>query len=368
MPRIKSHIDKQSRIARECANHINPFEHLLTTNKNNQDSYQVAKILSYNHYRKVLTNICVFADSVKIEHEFSSPNVHLSTAKFNRAAMEHLMKAPLSDAIINPIPEPVDVSSYEQMKPLYDWLAQNITLDETDLKFLRGTVTSDGRLDLCKQVIGPQGIKPLLDAMKDSKQVDRLLLGNNIIGDGGGKVIADFIRSGKSPLTVWYIAGNHLTVDGITPICEALKHDSQVNALWLKRNPLKPAGMRPIADLFKYNRTIEVLDLLNCGLLDEGVKILFDSLEENNPLKHVYLSANGITSVGLQSIAEFYRRVESNLETLFLGCNRIENRGAEIIGDILKHDKKLVRLNVASSRIGSEGIYELISVSKINRL
>ncbi len=34
-----------------------------------------------------------------------------------------------------------------------------------------------GRLDLCKQVVGPQGIQPLLNAMKESSVVNRLLLG-----------------------------------------------------------------------------------------------------------------------------------------------------------------------------------------------
>ncbi len=99
--------------------------------------------------------------------------------------METLMKAPFSDAILNPIPEPIDTSSFDQMQPLYDWLASKneiLSSLEQDLKFLKGTVTSDGRLDLCKQAIGPHGIQPLLDSMSNSKKVNRLLLGNNIIG------------------------------------------------------------------------------------------------------------------------------------------------------------------------------------------
>jgi hypothetical protein len=51
------------------------------------------------------------------------------------------------------------------------------------------------------------------------------LLGNNLIGDEGARVIADYIRSGCSRITVWYIAGNRLTSTGIEPIAEALKND-----------------------------------------------------------------------------------------------------------------------------------------------
>jgi len=89
------------------------------------------------------------------------------------------------------------------MQPLYDWLSARAEKEGTlDLRFLKGVVTSDGRLDLCKQVIGPMGIGPLLEAMGNTKHVDRLLLGNNIIGDGGGQVIADFMKSGRSTIKV----------------------------------------------------------------------------------------------------------------------------------------------------------------------
>lgn len=118
------------------------------------------------------------------------------------------------------------------MQPLYDWLKTKQAFDDSDLRFLKGVVTSDGRLDLCKQVIGPQGIVPLLDSLKERKEIDKILLGNNIIGDNAGQVIADFIKSGKSPIKVWYIAGNSLTSKGIKPIAEALSSDTFVTGLW----------------------------------------------------------------------------------------------------------------------------------------
>jgi hypothetical protein len=45
-------------------------------------------------------------------------------------------------------------------------------------------------------------------------------------------LIADFIKSGKSTIKIWYIAGNQLTNVGIEPITEALTHDNFVTALW----------------------------------------------------------------------------------------------------------------------------------------
>ncbi len=118
--------------------------------------------------------------------------------------------------------------------------------------------------------------------------------------------------------------------------------------------------MVPIGKLLRHNATIQVLDLLNCGLLDTGCQILFDALKESNhSLRHLYLSANGITPVGLQSVREFYSSGRSQLETLFLGCNRIGDEGAKLIAECLEHDKSLLTLNLPSSRIGSEGMKHL---------
>lgn len=366
LPRIKSAVDKRCRLGRECAEILNPYKQLES---GDSDKYERRKIFSYNHYRKVLSVINHYESLLQTKLENSNPRKYFNLAKHDKKVMEYLMQAPLSDAILNPVPEPVDVSSYEQMKPLYEWLEKNKleeVFDQEDLKFLRGTITTDGRLDLCKQVIGPQGIKPLLDSLSENKHINRLLLGNNVVGDEAGKQIAAFIKSGKSPLTIWYIAGNNLTVKGITPICEALLEDNQVNALWLKRNPLKAAGMVPIGKLIEFNKNIQVLDLLNCGLLDEGVKILFESLEKNNTLKHLYLSANGVTSVGLERIKDYYKKGLSSLETLFLGANRIGNQGAKIVSEILELDTKLVRLNLGSSRIGAEGMKYLSEPLKVH--
>ena len=354
MPRVKSHIDTSSRIGRECAHRLNPYKNISA--ETNPNEYKKAKILSYNHYRKVLTSLTQHDKSLNDE---VNSRQSLFLARRDKTVMEHLMSAPLSDAILNPVPEPVDISSREQMQPLYEWLDKNTAFTEQDLKFLRGTVTTDGRLDLCKQVIGPQGVAPLLDSMRGNTHIERLLLGNNVIGDSGGPLIAEFIRSGQSPLNVWYIAGNNFSATGVKPICEALHNDSQVRALWLKRNPLKSEAMIHMGELMRVNTRIEVLDLLNCGLLDEGVRLLFESLAHNTTLKHLYLSANGISPTGLAHIASYLSTGKSSLETLFLGGNRIGDEGARILSQGLTHDKKLVRLNLTSSRIGAQGMKHL---------
>lgn len=70
--------------------------------------------------------------------------------------------------------------SIEELQPLMDHLMSDKPgpgEDNQSIVFSRGAIMTGGRLDLCKQVVGPQGIQPLLNAMKCSSVVNRLLLG-----------------------------------------------------------------------------------------------------------------------------------------------------------------------------------------------
>jgi len=60
------------------------------------------------------------------------------------------------------------------LEPLFEFLKSRAAVDN-QTAFKRGTITTDGRLDLCKQVVGSTGIKPLLDAMEGNEAVKVLL-------------------------------------------------------------------------------------------------------------------------------------------------------------------------------------------------
>ena len=90
-----------------------------------------------------------------------------------------LFSTPLSNAVLNPEPEPVDIATSEEMEPLHHFLrcfaasanAPTPSHDSTlhtlpgNLSFPRGTLCTDKRLDLCKQVIGPSGVDPLMTSL-----------------------------------------------------------------------------------------------------------------------------------------------------------------------------------------------------------
>jgi uncharacterized protein (DUF924 family)/Ran GTPase-activating protein (RanGAP) involved in mRNA processing and transport/predicted esterase len=264
---------------------------------------------------------------------------------------------PISAQVSEPLPEPVVPCTLADLDPLLAHLRANAAV-EVQTAFSKGTLTTDGRLDLCKQVVGPEGIGPLLGAMMRTDRVKRLLLGNNIVGDGGAEAIAGFIRGRRdSPLECWYIAGNRIGPAGIARVCDALAHDTRVTSLWLKRNPLKPAGTVHLAAMLRTNRAIEVLDVVNCGLLDEGVAVLLGALRgpgANKTLRHLYLGTNGVTARSAALLADFVAN-DCALESLYLSCNRLGDGGVAELARGLAANTTLRRLSLASNRVGPAG-------------
>jgi hypothetical protein len=82
------------------------------------------------------------------------------------------------------------------------------------VEFPRGIFYSDGRMDLCKQVVGPGSISPLMDCLRHNSHIRHFLLGNNVIGHVGARAVSDFIAH-NSKVVTWYLAGNCIDAEGV---------------------------------------------------------------------------------------------------------------------------------------------------------
>lgn len=86
----------------------------------------------------------------------------------------------------------------EDLAPLIAWLRTGRT-PERRLDFPAGTALPDGRLDLCKQAVGPLGVQRIVDALPDSAPAARpavrhVLLGTAGLGDEGAGAVAEALE------------------------------------------------------------------------------------------------------------------------------------------------------------------------------
>ena len=365
LPTLNGAEDKKTHLAHKLARFLFPTE--------DKD-----RVHSYIAYGKLLSKLrAAYREQVKQQAaleqiENAQQDKFRQARKFGqRQIFESLLDEPISDLILNPIPMPVEVAPLDELTPFFTYLKEGKAAEKECVKFVRGAYYNDGRIDMCKQVVGSDWISELVDSIKSNANVKHFLLGNNIVGDRGASKIAALIESESSPaIKTYYLAGNCFTAEGAAKLGNAFKQNHTVESLWLKRNPLKIEGVRQIAQMLEVNQSLRTLDLVNVGMLDAGVKILFESLKQNKSLRTLYIDANGITSVGARYIAEYFEYLKQTkqigLTGLFMAINRLGDKGVKIIANAISNYPHLKRLDFSSNRIQNSGLTVLLE--KINTL
>ena len=89
-----------------------------------------------------------------------------------------------------------------EIKPLVDFLESN-QISRENITFPRGTVTDDGRLDLCKQSIGIEGCELISEALKHNQTINAVLFGTDGIGDVGAAKVAQLIEENETLETIY---------------------------------------------------------------------------------------------------------------------------------------------------------------------
>ncbi|KAJ6519473.1 hypothetical protein C8R45DRAFT_1204642 [Mycena sanguinolenta] len=228
------------------------------------------------------------------------------------------------------------------------------------VEFKRGVVYDDGRLDLCKMVVGPTHIEKLLDALEENTVITQFLLGNNVISTTGARRIARFIAAHPSRIETWYLAGNHIRAPGFQLLADAMVNSPRITNVWLKRNPLTPDSAPNIIRLITQTPNLRTLDLENVELGDEGTaKVMEEITGQDVPLRHLYLNANGIGEKAAVKIAGYLGHPMCKMESLYLASNPIGDAGALPLAEALKSNTTLMRLSLASTGLTSKGISAL---------
>ncbi|KAJ7161842.1 hypothetical protein C8R43DRAFT_991578 [Mycena crocata] len=281
-------------------------------------------------------------------------------------------------------PMPVEIGSEEDFKDVFKFLHLNLdpkdVLHKDDLRaeltttlglqpghelkwntpmveFKRGVVYDDGRLDLCKMVLGPTHIENLLDALEKNTFVTQFLLGNNVISATGARRIAKFIADHPKRIETWYLAGNHIRAAGFQLLVDAMVKSPRITNVWLKRNPLTPDSVDNLIRLITQTPNLRTLDIENTELGDDGVARMMAAITGKElPLRNLYLNADGVGAKAAREIAAFLAHPACKIESLYLGTNPIGDAGALPMAEALKNNTSLMRLSMCSTGLTSTGV------------
>jgi hypothetical protein len=200
-------------------------------------------------------------------------------------------------------------------------------------EFARGLLRPDGRVDLCKQGLGPVQAARVVEAAAGSPHAIHLLLGTNGLGSEGARAVAAAMPDGHGISTV-YLGCNRIDADGAGALADRLAADDTVRALWLKRNPVGDQGVARLAAALPGNRALRTLDLVNTGLTAAGLEPLADALAARPAvLERLFLGGNGLRPDAVPVLTRFVR--EGGVRELYLGVNHLGDTGAAELSESL---------------------------------
>ncbi|GAA2797178.1 hypothetical protein GCM10010441_22970 [Kitasatospora paracochleata] len=258
------------------------------------------------------------------------------------------------------------------LAPLLAWLRAGVPADRR-IDFPAGTALPDGRLDLCKQQLGPDGARLVAEAVAETageragqdgpRPVRHLLLGTDGLGDEGAAEVSS--RAAGAEVHTLYLGCNGITAAGACRIADSLRASPQtVQALWLKRNPLGVRAGQAAAELIEAAERLRTLDLVQTGLDAAGLALLVDAaLAGGRGFERLFLGGNPLGPEGGRQLARLV--VAGTAEELYASAAGLGDEGASALAEALARAPygRLKRLSLASSGIGPAAAARVVAAA-----
>ncbi|NUS16227.1 MAG: ribonuclease inhibitor, partial [Streptomyces sp.] len=248
--------------------------------------------------------------------------------------------------------------SVRDLAPLLAWLNSGGPA-EGRIDFPAGTALPDGRLDLCKQALGPEGAALIGEALRGgggeaAGAVRHLLLGTDGLGDDGAATVAE--RTAGTAVQTLYLGCNGITAAGACRIADSVRASQHVvTGVWLKRNPLGTGGGRAAAELIRAAAALRTLDLVQTGLDPAGTAVLAEAVlaaaAGGRRIERLYVGGNRLSRLGAAPLAALV--AAGALGELYASACALGDEGALLLASALERAPRgrLARLSVASNGI-----------------
>ena len=251
-----------------------------------------------------------------------------------------------------------------------DGLKNNNSLQELNIS--RNEITSEGAQYIA-EAIQVNTTQEITEAIQINSTLQNINISKNQISPEGLLYFMEAVNN-NCTLQVVNITHNNVTRSGFTSIkqcIENLQHPIQIYASWNEINESGKLVTKISTSCAPYNIEEDVwsFDVYDP---DHLVMCLSECLKEDDTLQELNLSNpcnnnNKITSEGAKMIGEAIK-VNKILKKLDIYANSISDDGAAAISDGLKYNISLQELNMSYNGITSEGANMIGEAIKVNKI
>ena len=252
------------------------------------------------------------------------------------------------------------------MKSIASALEMNGSLEELDLS-RNHAVTGVGLMALGESLksngalktlnisycdIDDQGMKSLASALEMNGSLEELDLSENDAVTGIGLTALGESLKRNRGLKTLDISYCSIDDQGMKSIASALEMNGSLEELDLSRNhAVTGVGLMALGESLKRNRGLKSLNISDCGIDDQGVKSIASALEMNGSLEELDLSRNrAVTDIGLMALGESLRR-NRGLKTLYISHCGIDDQGMKSLASALEMNGSLEELDLRGNQV-----------------
>ncbi len=152
-------------------------------------------------------------------------------------------------------------------------------------------------IDVSRANLGPEGVLPLVEALKTNRTVERLNVGNNRLKERGAAYIGELLAS-HTALATLHMEHNNIGPNGAERVADALGDNTTLVKLAIGYNQIQHDGVRRVALALERNSTVQMLDIANNYITDDGAACVARLLGVNRALQVVRMWDTTISTVG----------------------------------------------------------------------
>ncbi|ELK24767.1 NACHT, LRR and PYD domains-containing protein 14 [Myotis davidii] len=207
------------------------------------------------------------------------------------------------------------------------------------------------------------GCEDLSLALINNKGLTHLCLADNILGDGGVKLLSDVLKHPQCTLQSLVLRRCHFTSGSCEHLSSSLRSNKSLTHLDLASNQLQDDGAKLLCDVFRHpGCSLQDLQLMGCVLTSACCLDLASAILNNPNLRSLDLGNNDLQDDGVKILCEALRHPNCNIQRLGLEYCGLTSLCCQDLSSTLSSNQRLIKMNLVQNTLGCEGIKKLCEV------
>ncbi|KAL0629420.1 NACHT, LRR and PYD domains-containing protein 14 [Plecturocebus cupreus] len=221
------------------------------------------------------------------------------------------------------------------------------------------------RLSLESCGLTEAGCEALSLALISNKRLTHLCLADNVLRDGGVKLISDALQHPQCTLQSLVLRRCHFTSLSTEHLSTSLLHNKSLTHLDLGSNSLQDNGAKLLCDVFRHpSCNLQDLELMGCVLTNACCLDLASVVLNNPNLRSLDLGNNNLQDDGVKILCDALRHPNCNIQRLGLEYCGLTSLCCQDLSSALSINQRLIKMNLTQNILGYEGIVKLYEVLK----